>query len=144
MKGYLRNPAATEEAFRGGWFHTGDLAVWHPDGYIEIKDRSKDVIISGGENVSSLEVEEVLYRHPAVMEAAVVAKPDPKWGETPCAFVTLRPEAAPVTAEDVIAWCREHLAHFKVPRAVVFGPLPKTSTGKIQKYVLREQAKAVD
>jgi fatty-acyl-CoA synthase len=144
MKGYLRNPAATEEAFRGGWFHTGDLAVWHPDGYIEIKDRSKDVIISGGENVSSLEVEEVLYRHPAVMEAAVVAKPDPKWGETPCAFVTLRPEAAPVTAEDVIAWCREHLAHFKAPHAVVFGPLPKTSTGKIQKYVLREQAKAVD
>jgi fatty-acyl-CoA synthase len=144
MKGYLRNPAATEEAFRGGWFHTGDLAVWHPDGYIEIKDRSKDVIISGGENVSSLEVEEVLYQHPAVMEAAVVAKPDPKWGETPCAFVTLRPEATPVTAEDVIAWCRDHLAHFKAPRAVVFGPLPKTSTGKIQKYVLREQAKAVD
>ena len=144
MKGYLRNPVATEEAFRGGWFHTGDLAVWHPDGYIEIKDRSKDVIISGGENVSSLEVEEVLYRHPAVMEAAVVAKPDPKWGETPCAFVTLRPEAAPITAEDVIAWCREHLAHFKAPHAVVFGPLPKTSTGKIQKYVLRERAKAVD
>ena len=144
MKGYLRNPAATEEAFRGGWFHTGDLAVWHPDGYIEIKDRSKDVIISGGENVSSLEVEEVLYRHPAIMEAAVVAKPDPKWGETPCAFVTLGPAAPPLTAADVIAWCREHLAHFKVPRAVVFGPLPKTSTGKIQKYVLREQAKAVD
>jgi fatty-acyl-CoA synthase len=144
MKGYLRNPAATEEAFRGGWFHTGDLAVWHPDGYIEIKDRSKDVIISGGENVSSLEVEEVLYRHPAIMEAAVVAKPDPRWGETPCAFVTLKPEAAPVAAADVIAWCREHLAHFKAPRAVVFGPLPKTSTGKIQKYVLREQAKAVE
>ena len=144
MKGYLRNPSATEEAFRGGWFHTGDLAVWHPDGYIEIKDRSKDVIISGGENVSSLEIEEILYRHPAVMEAAVVAKPDAKWGETPCAFVTLRPDAAPVTAGDVIAWCREHLAHFKAPRAVVFGPLPKTSTGKIQKYVLREQAKAVD
>ena len=144
MKGYLRNPAATEEAFRGGWFHTGDLAVWHPDGYIEIKDRSKDIIISGGENVSSLEVEEVLYRHPAVMEAAVVAKPDPKWGETPCAFVTLKPEAAPLTTEDVIAWCREHLAHFKAPHAVVFGPLPKTSTGKIQKYVLREQAKAVE
>jgi fatty-acyl-CoA synthase len=144
MKGYLRNQVATEEAFRGGWLHTGDLAVWHPDGYIEIKDRSKDVIISGGENVSSLEVEEVLYRHPAVMEAAVVAKPDPKWGETPCAFVTLRPEAKSITAEDVIAWCREHLAHFKAPRAVVFGPLPKTSTGKIQKYVLREQAKAVD
>jgi fatty-acyl-CoA synthase len=144
MKGYLRNPAATEEAFRGGWFHTGDLAVWHPDGYIEIKDRSKDVIISGGENVSSLEVEEVLYRHPAVMEAAVVAKPDPKWGETPCAFVTLRPDAGVVTVGDIVAWCREHLAHFKAPRTVVFGPLPKTSTGKIQKYVLREQAKAVD
>jgi fatty-acyl-CoA synthase len=144
MKGYLRNPAATEEAFRGGWFHTGDLAVWHPDGYIEIKDRSKDIIISGGENVSSLEIEEVLYRHPDIMEAAVVAKPDPKWGETPCAFVTLKPEAAPITGDDVIAWCRQHLAHFKVPRAVAFGPLPKTSTGKIQKYVLREQAKVVE
>ena len=144
MKGYLRNPAATEEVLRGGWFHTGDLAVWHADGYIEIKDRSKDIIISGGENVSSLEVEEILYRHPAVMEAAVVAKPDPKWGETPCAFVTLRPGASPVTTGEIIAWCREHLAHFKAPRAVVFGPLPKTSTGKIQKYVLREQAKAVD
>jgi fatty-acyl-CoA synthase len=144
MKGYLRNPAATEDAFRGGWFHSGDLAVWHPDGYVEIKDRSKDIIISGGENVSSLEVEEVLYRHPAVMEAAVVAKPDPKWGETPCAFVTLKPGAAPATAEAIIAWCREHLAHFKAPRAVVFGPLPKTSTGKIQKYLLREQAKVVD
>ncbi len=144
MKGYLRNPAATEDAFRGGWFHTGDLAVWHPDGYVEIKDRSKDIIISGGENVSSLEVEEVLYRHPAVMEAAVVAKPDPKWGETPCAFVTLKATAAPATAEDIIAWCREHLAHFKAPRTVVFGPLPKTSTGKIQKYLLREQAKVVD
>jgi fatty-acyl-CoA synthase len=144
MKGYLRNPTATEDAFRGGWFHTGDLAVWHPDGYVEIKDRSNDIIISGGENVSSLEVEEVLYRHLAVMEAAVVAKPDPQWGETPCAFVTLRPAAAPATAEDIIAWCKEHLAHFKAPRAVVFGPLPKTSTGKIQKYLLREQAKVVD
>jgi fatty-acyl-CoA synthase len=144
MKGYLRNPAATEDAFRGGWFHTGDLAVWHPDGYVEIKDRSKDIIISGGENVSSLEVEEVLYRHPAVMEAAVVARPDPKWGETPCAFVTLKVPTAPATADDIIAWCREHLAHFKVPRAVVFGPLPKTSTGKIQKYLLREQAKVMD
>jgi fatty-acyl-CoA synthase len=144
MNGYLRNPAATEAALHGGWLHTGDLAVWHPDGYIEIKDRSKDIIISGGENVSSLEVEEVLYRHPAVMEAAVVAKPDPTWGETPCAFVSLRPGAASVTAADIIGWCREHLAHFKAPRAVVFGPLPKTSTGKIQKYVLREQAKAVD
>jgi fatty-acyl-CoA synthase len=144
MKGYLRNPVATEDAFRGGWFHTGDLAVWHPDGYIEIKDRSKDIIISGGENVSSLEVEEVLYRHPAVMEAAVVAKPDPRWGETPCAFVTLKPGAPPTTAKEIIGWCREHLAHFKAPRAVVFGPLPKTSTGKIQKYLLREQAKVVD
>ena len=144
MKGYLRNPTATDEALHGGWLHTGDLAVWHSDGYIEIKDRSKDIIISGGENVSSLEVEEVLYRHPAVMEAAVVAKPDPRWGETPCAFVTLRTGASPVPADDIVAWCREHLAHFKVPRAVVFGPLPKTSTGKIQKYILREQAKAVD
>jgi fatty-acyl-CoA synthase len=144
MKGYLRNPAATEEALRGGWFHTGDLAVWHPDGYVEIKDRSKDIIITGGENVSSLEVEEVLYRHPSVMEAAVVAKPDARWGETPYAFVTLRPEAAPVTADEIVAWCREHLARFKAPRGVVFGPLPKTSTGKIQKYVLREQAKAVE
>jgi fatty-acyl-CoA synthase len=143
MKGYLRNPAATEEAFRGGWFHTGDLAVWHPDGYIEVKDRSKDIIISGGENISSLEVEEVLYRHPAVMEAAVVAKPHPKWGETPCAFVTLKPGAPGVTAADIIGWCRERLAHFKAPRVVVFGPLPKTSTGKIQKFVLRERAKAV-
>ncbi len=144
MKGYLRNPAATDEALHGGWLHTGDLAVWHSDGYIEIKDRSKDIIISGGENVSSLEVEEVLYRHPAVMEAAVVAKPDPRWGETPCAFVTLRTGVSPVTTDAIVAWCREHLAHFKVPRAVVFGPLPKTSTGKIQKYILREQAKAVD
>jgi fatty-acyl-CoA synthase len=144
MKGYLRNPVATEDAFRGGWFHTGDLAVWHPDGYVEIKDRSKDIIISGGENVSSLEVEEVLYRHPAVMEAAVVAKPDPRWGETPCAFVTLKPGAPPTPAEEIIGWCREHLAHFKAPRAVVFGPLPKTSTGKIQKYLLREQVKVVD
>jgi fatty-acyl-CoA synthase len=144
MKGYLRNPAATEDAFRGGWFHTGDLAVWHPDGYVEVKDRSKDIIISGGENVSSLEIEEVLYRHPAVMEAAVVAKPDPKWGETPCAFVTLKATTTSATADEIIAWCREHLAHFKAPRAVVFGPLPKTSTGKIQKYLLREQAKVVD
>jgi fatty-acyl-CoA synthase len=142
MRGYLRNPAATAEAFRGDWFHTGDLAVWHPDGYVELKDRSKDIIISGGENISSLEVEEALYRHPAVMEAAVVSRLDPKWGETPCAFVTLRPGAPAVTADEIIAWCREHLAHFKAPRAVVFGPLPKTSTGKIQKYVLRERAKA--
>ena len=143
MKGYLRNPAATEEAFQGGWFHSGDLAVWHPDGYLEIKDRSKDIIISGGENISSLEVEEALYRHPAVMEAAVVARPDPKWGETPCAFVTIKPGAEPVSADEILAWCRDHLAHYKVPRHVVFGPLPKTSTGKTQKYVLREQAKEV-
>jgi 3-(methylthio)propionyl---CoA ligase len=142
MKGYLKNPAATAEAFRGGWFHSGDLGVLHPDGYIEIKDRSKDIIISGGENISSLEVEEVLYRHPAVMEAAVVAKPDERWGETPCAFVTPKPGAAAVTAEEIIAWCRVNLAHYKAPKHVVFGPLPKTSTGKIQKFLLREQAKA--
>jgi len=114
--------------------------VWHPDGYIEVKDRSKDVIISGGENISSLEVEECLYRHPSVMEAAVVARPDALWGETPCAFVTLKPGAAQTTAGDIIAFCRENLAHFKVPRTVVFGELPKTSTGKIQKFVLRERA----
>jgi fatty-acyl-CoA synthase len=143
MKGYLKNPAATDEALRGGWFHTGDLAVCHPDGYVDVKDRSKDVIISGGENISSLEVEEVLYQHPAVMEAAVVAKPDERWGETPCAFVTLKPDAASVGAEDIIRWCRERIAHYKVPRHVVFGVLPKTSTGKIQKFVLREQARAV-
>jgi len=140
MKGYLKNPKATEESFKGGWFHTGDLAVWHEDGYIEIKDRSKDIIISGGENISSLEVEDVLYRHPAVLEAAVVARPDPKWGETPCAFLTLKP-GAKVTKDDITAWCREHLAHYKVPRSIVFGALPKTSTGKIQKFELRKQAK---
>jgi len=143
MAGYLKNPAATDEAFAGGWFHTGDLAVWHPDGYVEIKDRSKDIIISGGENISSLEVEEILYRHPSVMEAAVVAKPDEKWGETPCAFVTLTPGVAAVPAAEIIQWCRDNLAHYKAPRHVVFGPLPKTSTGKIQKFVLREQAKDV-
>jgi fatty-acyl-CoA synthase len=141
MKGYLLNPAATEEAFRGGWFHTGDLAVWHSDGYVEIRDRAKDIIISGGENISSLEVEEALYRHPAVMEAAVVAKPDERWGETPCAFVTLKPDAAPVSADEIISWCRGELAHYKIPKRVVFGPLPKTSTGKIQKFALRERAK---
>ena len=140
MKGYLKNPKATDEAFRDGWFHTGDLAVVHPDGYIEIKDRSKDIIISGGENISSLEIEEVLYRHPAVLEAAVVAKPDEKWGETPCAFVTLRPSAS-VSETDIIDFCRDNMAHFKIPRSVVFGELPKTSTGKIQKMVLRETAK---
>jgi fatty-acyl-CoA synthase len=142
MKGYLKNPTATEEAFAGGWFHTGDLGVWHPDGYVALKDRSKDIIISGGENISTIEVEGVLYEHPAVMEAAVVARPDEKWGETPCAFVTLKPgrEASP---EEIIGFCRERLARFKVPKTVVFGPLPKTSTGKIQKFVLREKAKAL-
>ena len=142
MKGYLKNEAATEEAFAGGFYHSGDLAVWHGDGSIEVKDRSKDIIISGGENISSLEVEEVLYRHPQVMEAAVVARSDEKWGEHPCAFVTLKPEQRAGDApEDIIAFCRANMAHFKVPRTVVFGPLPKTSTGKIQKFVLREQAK---
>ena len=140
MKGYLKNPTATDEAFAGGWFHTGDLAVMHPDGYVEIKDRSKDIIISGGENISSIEVEGALYRHPAVLEAAVVARPDPQWGESPCAFVTLR-EGATATAEELIEHCRNELARFKAPRTVVFGPLPKTSTGKIQKFQLREQAK---
>jgi len=143
MKGYLDNSAATANAFREGWYHTGDLAVWHPDNYIEIKDRSKDIIISGGENISSLEIEECLYRHPGVMEAAVVARPDPKWGETPCAFVTLKPGAHEVSEESIIGWCRDHLAHFKAPTSVVFGSLPKTSTGKIQKFVLREQARRV-
>jgi len=140
MKGYLKNPQATDQAFRGSWFHTGDLGVRHPDGYVEIKDRSKDVIISGGENVSSLEIEDVLYRHPEVMEAAVVAKPDDKWGETPCAFVTLKPDASAVSEADIVAHCRDNMAHYKAPRTVVFGPLPKTSTGKIQKFVLRETA----
>ncbi|WP_291928837.1 acyl-CoA synthetase [Limnohabitans sp.] len=139
MKGYLKNPKATQEAFAGGWFHSGDLAVQYPDGYIKIKDRSKDIIISGGENISSIEVEDVLYRHPAVLAAAVVAKPDARWGETPCAFVELK-AGAQVTAEDIVVHCKQHLAGFKVPRAVVFGELPKTSTGKIQKFELRKQA----
>ncbi len=139
MKGYLKNPQTTAEAFAGGWFHTGDLAVIYPDGYIKIKDRSKDVIISGGENISSIEVEDVLYRHPDVLAAAVVAKPDAKWGETPCAFVELKAGAS-VSAADIVAHCKKHLAGFKVPRAVVFGELPKTSTGKIQKFELRKQA----
>ena len=143
MKGYLKNPVATDEAFAGGWFHSGDLAVVHPDHYIEIKDRSKDIIISGGENISSLEVEEVLYRHPKVMEAAVVAKHDEKWGETPCAFVTPRPDTPDVTEDELIHWCRDNLAHFKAPRKFVFGPLPKTSTGKIQKFALRERANSL-
>jgi fatty-acyl-CoA synthase len=141
MKGYLKNPKATQEAFAGGWFHSGDLAVMQPDGYVKIKDRSKDVIISGGENISSLEVEDVLYRHPAVMAAAVVARPDPKWGETPCAFVELKPGVS-VSETELIDFCRTQMAKFKAPRAVVFGELPKTSTGKIQKFVLREKAKS--
>ncbi|WP_346892165.1 acyl-CoA synthetase [uncultured Roseibium sp.] len=142
MKGYLKNPEATAEAFAGGWFHSGDLGVLHPDGYIQLKDRSKDIIISGGENISSIEVEDVLYKHPDIQAAAVVAKPDEKWGETPCAFVELR-ESATVTEEDIIAFAREHLAGFKAPRTIVFCELPKTSTGKIQKFALREQAKAL-
>ena len=139
MKGYLKNEKATQEAFEGGWFHSGDLAVMNPDGYIKMKDRSKDIIISGGENISSVEVEDVLYRHPAVMAAAVVAKPDPKWGETPCAFLEIKP-GMEVTPAEIIAHCKQHLAGFKVPRAIVFCELPKTSTGKIQKYELRKQA----
>ncbi|WP_166260390.1 acyl-CoA synthetase [Marinobacter salicampi] len=141
MKGYLKNPEATAEALRGGWFHTGDLAVCHPDGYVEIKDRLKDIIISGGENISTIEVEDALYRHPHVLEAAVVSRPDEKWGETPCAFVTLKPDAPEVTEEDIINFCRERLAKFKLPKKVVFSELPKTSTGKVQKFVLRDQAK---
>jgi len=141
MKGYLKNPKATQEAFAGGWFHSGDLAVLQPDGYIKIKDRAKDIIISGGENISSLEVEDVIYRHPAVLAVAVVAKPDPKWGETPCAFVELKAGAA-ATESEIVEHCRAQLARFKVPRVVVFGPLPKTSTGKIQKFMLRQQAKS--
>ena len=143
MKGYLKNPKATEESFRGGYYHTGDLAVMQPDGYVKIKDRSKDVIISGGENISSIEVEDVLYRHPAIMAAAVVAAPDEKWGEVPCAFLELR-EGASVTEEEMKQFCREHLAGFKVPKRFIFSELPKTSTGKIQKFVLREQARSSD
>ena len=139
MKGYLKNEKATQEAFEDGWFHSGDLAVMNPDGYVKMKDRSKDIIISGGENISSVEVEDVLYRHPAVMAAAVVAKPDPKWGETPCAFLEIKP-GVEVTPADIIAHCKQHLAGFKVPRAIVFCELPKTSTGKIQKFELRKQA----
>ena len=139
MKGYLKNEHATKEAFAGGWFHSGDLAVINPDGYVKIKDRSKDIIISGGENISSIEVEDVLYRHPAVIAAAVVAMPDPKWGETPCAFLEIKP-GVEVTAADIVTHCKQHLAGFKVPKAVVFGDLPKTSTGKIQKFELRKKA----
>jgi fatty-acyl-CoA synthase len=142
MKGYLKNPKASAEAFKGGWFHSGDLGVLHPDGYIQLKDRSKDIIISGGENISSIEVEDVLYKHPAVQAAAVVARPDEKWGETPCAFVELKPGKA-ATSEEIIDWCRNGLARYKVPRHVVFTDLPKTSTGKIQKFKLRDLAKTV-
>jgi fatty-acyl-CoA synthase len=140
MKGYLKNPAATQEAFTGGYFHSGDLAVCHPDGYIEIKDRSKDIIISGGENISTIEIEKTLYRHPAILEAAVTAMPDEKWGETPCAFVTLRANAE-ASEQEIIDYCRQHMARFMAPRKVVFGALPKTSTGKIQKFELRERAR---
>ena len=139
MKGYLKNPATTQAAFVGGWFRTGDLAVWHPDGYIEIKDRSKDIIISGGENISSIELEDTLFKHPLIQDAAVVAKRDAKWGEVPCAFITLVPGAA-LTEPDVIKYCRENMAHFKVPRKVIFDKLPRTSTGKLQKYILRQLA----
>jgi fatty-acyl-CoA synthase len=143
MKGYLKNPSATDEAFAGGWFHSGDLGVLHPDGYIQLKDRSKDIIISGGENISSIEVEDVLYKHPAVMEAAVVARDDPKWGESACAFVTLRPNADGIDAAEIVAFCRDRLAHFKAPKTIVYGPLPKTATGKIQKFTLRERANSL-
>ncbi|MDH3228896.1 MAG: acyl-CoA synthetase [Alphaproteobacteria bacterium] len=142
MKGYLKNAAATEAAFAGGWFHTGDLGVMHPDGYVELRDRAKDIIISGGENISTIEVESVLYRHPAVLEAAVVARPDEKWGETPCAFITLK-DGATATEAEIIDFCRDGMAHFKCPKTVVFGPLPKTSTGKVQKFVLREKARGL-
>ena len=142
MKGYLKNPASTRAAFAGGWFHSGDLGVKHPDGYVQLKDRSKDIIISGGENISSIEVEDALYKHPAVQVAAVVARPDEKWGETPCAFIELRPGAS-ASAEELIEWCRQHMARFKVPRHIVFAEVPKTSTGKIQKFRLREMAKSL-
>jgi len=140
MKGYLKNPAATQKAFAGGWFHTGDLGVMHPDGYIQLKDRSKDIIISGGENISSIEVEDALYKHPAVASVAVVAKPDDKWGETPCAFVELKPGKT-ATVEELLDWCRQNLARYKVPRTIVFAEIPKTSTGKLQKFQLREKAR---
>ena len=143
MKGYLKNENATSQSLAGGWFHSGDLGVLHPDGYIQLKDRSKDIIISGGENISSIEVEDAIFRHPAVMNVAVVAKPDDKWGETPCAFIELKEGNDQVTANDIIAFCRDHLAHYKCPRFIVFGDLPKTSTGKIQKFVLRDRAKSI-
>jgi fatty-acyl-CoA synthase len=140
MKGYLKNPQASEKAFYGGWFHSGDLGVMHPDGYIQLKDRSKDIIISGGENISSIEVEDALFKHPKISAAAVVAAPDVKWGETPCAFIELH-DGMEATAEEIIAWTRSQLASFKCPRHVIFCPLPKTSTGKVQKYLLRERAR---
>ena len=140
MKGYLKNSDASGDAFADGWFHTGDLGVWHPDGYIALKDRSKDVIISGGENISTIEVEETLYKHPSILEAAVVGKPDDHWGETPCAFVVLK-DGETASEDEIIAFCRENMARFKVPKNVIFGDLPKTSTGKVQKFVLRERAK---
>jgi len=143
MKGYLKNPQATVEAFAGGWFHSGDLAVVHPDGYIKVKDRGKDIIISGGENISSIDVEDAMHRHPAVFAVAVVAQPDPKWGESPCAFVELKP-GAEATEVELIEHCRATLAHYKVPKGVVFGTLPKTSTGKIQKYLLRRRARSAE
>ena len=142
MKGYLKNPKATQESLDGGWFHSGDLAVKHPDGYVEIRDRSKDIIISGGENISTIEVEGFLYKHPAVLEAAVVARPDDHWGETPCAFVTLK-NGQSATEDEIIAFCRDNMAKFKVPKTIIFDDLPKTSTGKIQKFVLRERARAL-
>ena len=142
MKGYLKNPNASEEAFADGWFHTGDLGVWHPDGYIALKDRSKDVIISGGENISTIEIEEILYTHPSILEAAVVGKPDDHWGETPCAFAVLK-EGAEATEDEIINFCREKMARYKVPKNIVFGELPKTSTGKVQKFVLRDRAKGI-
>ncbi len=143
MKGYLKNPEATQTALKDGWFHSGDLAVQHPDGYAEVKDRSKDIIISGGENISSLEVEDVLFKHPKIMEAAVVARPDEKWGETPCAFVAPAPGHEDLDEESVLQWCRDNMARFKVPRTIIFGELPKTSTGKIQKFLLRDRARAL-
>ena len=143
MKGYLKNPATTQESFAGGWFHSGDLAVWHEDGYAQIKDRSKDIIISGGENISSLEIESVLFKHPKILEAAVVASTDPKWGEVPCAFVTLK-QGREMGVEELIAYCREEMAGFKIPKKVVFGPIDKTSTGKVQKYLLRDRAEEVE
>jgi len=143
MKGYLKNSKTTQKSFEGGWFHSGDLAVWHEDGYAQIKDRSKDIIISGGENISSLEVESVLFKHPKIMEAAVVASSDEKWGEVPCAFVSLK-AGQEMTNAELIDYCRQELAGFKIPKKIVFGPIEKTSTGKVQKYLLREKAELVE